>query len=86
MNFITLIGFIAGLCVTISVIPQILTIWKTKKVQNVSFLMFGILTFGVMLWVFYGILKRDIPIIISNSISLVLNLIMLYFIRRYQKK
>ena len=86
MNTITIIGFLAGICVTISVIPQIVTVWKTKKVQNVSLLMFSILTFGIMLWITYGILKNDIPIIITNSISLMLNLVMLYFIMRYRKK
>lgn len=85
MNIITLIGFAAGICITVAVIPQIITVWKTKKVQNVSLLMFGILTFGIVLWIIYGVLKNDIPIIITNCISLTLNIVMLYFIIRYKK-
>ncbi|MEO8515591.1 MAG: SemiSWEET transporter [Flavobacterium sp.] len=86
MDIISLIGFTAGICVTVSVIPQIITVWKTKKVQNVSLFMFVILTFGIMLWIIYGILKKDIPIIVTNSVSLLLNITMLYFIKRYEIK
>ncbi len=58
MDFITILGFVAGICVTISVIPQILKVWKTKKVKDISLLTFSVLTFGVALWVLYGILKK----------------------------
>lgn len=86
MDTSSFIGFIAGICVTVAVIPQIITVWKTKKVQNVSITMFGILTFGILLWIIYGVLQNDLPIIITNSISLTLNVVMLYFIKCYEKK
>lgn len=86
MNFIDILGFFAGICVTISVIPQILKIWKTKKVKDISLLTFSVLTFGVALWVLYGVLKNDLPIIITNSISLSLNILMVYFIIYYEKE
>lgn len=86
MNFIDILGFVAGICVTISVIPQILKIWKTKKVKDISLLTFSVLTFGVALWVLYGVLKNDLPIIITNSISLSLNILMVYFIIYYEKE
>lgn len=86
MNFIDLIGLFAGTCVTISVIPQIVKVWKTKKVKAISLLTFSVLTFGIMVWIIYGVLKNDLPIIITNSISLFLNLIMVYFIIYYEKE
>lgn len=86
MEFIDILGFVAGICVTISVIPQILKVWKTKKVKDISLLTFSILTFGVALWVLYGVLKNDLPIIVSNGISLSLNMIMVYFIIYYEKE
>ncbi|WP_163410778.1 SemiSWEET family sugar transporter [Flavobacterium ajazii] len=86
MNYIDLIGLFAGICVTVSVVPQIIKVWKTKKVKQISLLTFGVLTFGVAVWVIYGILKNDIPIIITNSISLILNLIMVYFLLNYEKE
>ena len=86
MNFTDILGFIAGICVMTSVIPQILKVWRTKKVKDISLLTFSVLTFGVALWVVYGILKNDLPIVITNSISLFLNLIMVYFIIYYEKE
>ena len=86
MNFIDIIGLFAGMCVTISVIPQIIKVWRTKKVKAISLLTFSILTFGIMVWVIYGILKNDWPIIITNSISLCLNLTMIYFLVYYEKE
>lgn len=86
MEFIDVLGFFAGICVTVSVIPQIWKVWKTKKVKDISLLTFSILTFGVALWVVYGVLKNDLPIIVTNSISLTLNLLMVYFIVYYEKE
>ncbi|MBP1221629.1 SemiSWEET family sugar transporter [Flavobacterium sp. 1355] len=86
MNITDVVGLFAGICVTISVIPQILKVWKTKKVRQISLLTFSVLTFGIAVWVVYGILKNDLPIIITNSVSLLLNLIMVYFIIYYEKE
>ncbi|MCV2485321.1 SemiSWEET transporter [Flavobacterium sp. SH_e] len=86
MNYIDIIGLFAGACVTMSTIPQIIKVWKTKKVKQISLKMFGILTFGIAVWVVYGILKNDFPIVITNSISLILNITMVYFILSYEKE
>ncbi|WP_343697779.1 SemiSWEET transporter [Flavobacterium sp.] len=86
MNFIDIIGLFAGGCITISTIPQIVKVWKTKKVKDISLKTFGILTFGIIVWIIYGILKEDLPIIITNSVSLCLNAIMIYFIIIYEKE
>ncbi|MWB96865.1 hypothetical protein GON26_21095 [Flavobacterium sp. GA093] len=86
MNLIDALGLFAGTCITLSVIPQIIKVWKTKKVKEISLKTFSILTFGIALWIVYGILKEDFPIIITNSISLFLNLIMVYFIIYYEKE
>ncbi|MNR54096.1 MtN3/saliva family protein [compost metagenome] len=67
-------------------IPQIWKVWKTKKVKDISLLTFSVLTFGVALWVLYGVLKNDLPIIVTNSISLSLNIVMVYFIIYYEKE
>lgn len=86
MNYIDIIGLFAGTCVTISVIPQILKVWRTKKVKAISLKTFSILTFGIGVWVVYGILKNDLPIIITNGVSFCLNLLMVYFIIYYEKE
>ena len=85
MDITTLIGIVAGVCTTIAVVPQIYKTWKTKKVMDVSIGMFIVLILGVALWTVYGVIKKDWPIIITNGISVVLNLWMLYYIVSYSK-
>jgi MtN3 and saliva related transmembrane protein len=85
MNWTDILGLTAGICVTVAVVPQIRKAWKTKKVKDISPLMFSILVFGVALWVVYGIVENDFPIIATNAVSLLLNGIMLYLMVRYSK-
>lgn len=72
MNFITFLGFAAATLTTISFLPQVIHTWKTKKTQDISLLMYTIITTGVLLWLIYGIFIRDLPIIAANSVTLIL--------------
>ena len=67
-----MIGFAAGFFTTVSFVPQITKIWKSKSAEDVSKKMFLAVAFGVSLWLVYGMLLQQWPIIIWNSISLVL--------------
>lgn len=84
MEYISIIGLVAGLCTTASVIPQIVKSWKTKKTADVSPLMFAILLIGIILWIIYGILKNDFPIIATNGLALVLNSVMIFCMLKYR--
>ncbi|RNL87222.1 hypothetical protein ED312_10445 [Sinomicrobium pectinilyticum] len=86
MDYIIILGLVAGVCTTIAVIPQIKKSWRNKEVEDISPLMFIILVTGLSLWTVYGIIKKDIPIILTNGTSLMLNGIMLYLMMRYRKK
>lgn len=86
MEWTDVLGLVAGICTTIAVIPQIKKTWQTKKAEDVSPGMFSILIFGVFLWVIYGITQRDMPIIVTNGVSLALNGMMLFLMLRYRKK
>lgn len=72
MNGITIVGFLAALCTTLSFLPQVIKIIKIKEAKDISFLMYAILIAGVLLWIIYGILKQDVPIIVANVITFVL--------------
>jgi len=80
-----IIGSLAGIFTTIAAVPQIIKALKAKKVNGVSPIMFKILILGVYLWTTYGILKSDIPIIVINGISVILNTIMLLLIIKCRK-
>lgn len=77
MEIEQLIGYTAGIFTTIAVLPQLIKSWRTKEMLDVSLLMFSILILGVGFWTVYGIIKNDLPIIIFNGISFLLNVSML---------
>lgn len=84
LEWTTIIGIAAGILTTAAVIPQIYKAWKTKKVQDVSPGMFIVLLAGLLLWVVYGVMKNDIPIIATNGLALALNGFMLFLMVRYK--
>lgn len=65
----TVIGTIAGILTSISMLPQLLKVLKEKDVENLSWGMIAVLLTGVSLWVVYGIMKEELPIILSNGFS-----------------
>ena len=80
-----ILGISAGVLTSISTLPQLIKILKEKEAKDVSLRMLIIMVTGVSLWIVYGSLKKDIPIIITNSLSLVLNTILLILRIRYGK-
>ena len=77
MDTANLIGLAAGLLTTISLVPQAMKIWKTKSAKDVSRKMFIAFCVGVALWLVYGILQEEMPIILWNAVSLALGLAIL---------
>lgn len=84
-TLIKILGLIAGACTSLAVLPQVITTFKTKKASDVSIFMFIVMLTGNVLWVFYGIFKSDIAIIITNLVTVVLNITMLIFKVRYKE-
>ena len=86
MDTTQLIGIGASIGTGISLLPQLLKIKKEKKAENVSLPMLGVLFAGLVLWIIYGCMKNDWIIIISNSVSGVLNAWIVVLSLRYKKK
>lgn len=78
------IGLAAGIFTGISMLPQLLKIIKQKKATEVSLGMIGVLLCGLALWVYYGFLKEDFPIIITNAFSFCVSSLVLFFKLRYK--
>lgn len=76
IQFISPIG---ALLTTISFIPQVLQVLKTKDVSGISLGMYIIFVLGVILWTAYGFILHDITIILSNGITTLLAGIILYY-------
>ncbi len=84
MDAITIIGLIAALFTTVSLFPQLVKVWKTKSTKDVSAVMFSLLCSGVFLWVVYGVLVKDMPIILANSLAFIQAIVILVFKVKYK--
>ncbi len=82
---IDLLGLLAGALTTIAFVPQLLKLYATKSGKDVSARMFLIFSTGVILWLVYGVLIRSAPIIIANSLTLLMSLIILALKLRYSR-
>ncbi len=77
MTLTTSIGLLAAFGTTTAFVPQVIQIIKTRDTKGISLFMYIIFTIGITLWLIYGLLLNDTPIIIANSITLVLALTIL---------
>lgn len=66
------LGYVAAFCTTASFLPQAILTIRTNDTESLSFGMYGLFTLGVLLWLFYGIEKKDLALIWANSITLIL--------------
>ena len=81
-----IIGLIAAAFTSTAFLPQIIKGHKTKKMDDVSFIMLFVLIVGISCWIIYGIHLKDWIIILANTVGLsfiVLTLVMkLYYDRK----
>jgi MtN3 and saliva related transmembrane protein len=71
-NLIELTGFIAAILTTFSFVPQVLHVWRTRSVADISLGMYSTYTFGIAIWLVYGVLIMSWPVILSNIVTLLL--------------
>ena len=70
MDSAEILGFAAGFLTTVAFIPQVVKIWKSKSAKDVSLPAFATFTVGIAIWIAYGIVKHDPPIILWNVVTL----------------
>ncbi|AXY01976.1 glutathione synthetase [Vibrio alfacsensis] len=68
----TILGYIAATCTTCAFIPQVMHILKTKDTSSISLGMYTIFILGVFLWMTYGFIVADLPVMLANAITLLL--------------
>ena len=79
-----ILGSIAAVCTTIAFIPQAIKTIRSKHTKDLSLGMYGLLNVGILLWLCYGILIKEIPVILANGITLIFTLIILALIIKYK--
>lgn len=77
MNLTDYVGSFAATCTTLAFIPQAIHSYQTRDLSGISLPMYTIFTAGVSLWLVYGLLKQDWPIIIANVITVGLSAMIL---------
>ena len=77
------IGIVAGILTSISMLPQLIKILKEKDAQNVSIVMIIVLISGLSVWIVYGVMREDWPLIVTNSFSVLVNTLILIFRIKY---
>ena len=85
-NAIKWVGIVAGIFTAISLLPQLIKLIREKKAEDISFFFLIILFCGLGLWVWYGFLREDIPIIATNSFSFVMNGVIIVLSARYKSR
>jgi MtN3 and saliva related transmembrane protein len=68
----TWIGMAAALLTTAAFAPQAIQAWRSRSTRDVSLAMFSMMVAGIALWLVYGILIDDLPLILANTVTLVL--------------
>lgn len=79
MDYVTLIGLLAGTLTTISFLPQVYRVWKSKSSKDISLGMYVIFCTGVFLWLVYGLSLQSLPIIAANTVTFILSFTILVF-------
>jgi MtN3 and saliva related transmembrane protein len=80
----TLLGLVAGTLTSIAAIPQLVKTLRTRHARDISIWQPLLLAIGVALWLVYGILIHDTPLILANIVPLACNILLTILKLRYR--
>ena len=73
-HYVELLGYCAAFLTTIAFLPQVIRSWKTRDLSGISLGMYSLFTFGVGLWLIYGLIIEKWPLILANALTFLLSL------------
>jgi MtN3 and saliva related transmembrane protein len=79
MDYVKILGLVAASLSTLSFVPQVIKTWQSRSAKDLSLAMFSLMFTATALWLIYGIIISDLPIIVANGLILILLTIILYF-------
>jgi MtN3 and saliva related transmembrane protein len=68
------IGYCAAFLTTIAFLPQAIRSWRSRDLSGISLGMYALFTFGVGLWLIYGLIIEKWPLILANAMTFALAL------------
>lgn len=80
-----IVGISAGICTAVSLLPQLVKLIRNKKAEDISLVYLFVLLTGLLLWIWYGWLREDMPVMATNTFSLILNLVIIVLGIKYKK-
>ena len=78
MPLIEIIGLIAATCTTVAFVPQVYKAMRHKSTADISLTMYLVLLVGLVLWLIYGLHHQSLAIILANTITGFLVILMLF--------
>ena len=84
MRIAVYLGYLAGFLTVASFLPQVVRTWRTKQTKDLSVGTFALLITAGALWITYGVLERDRPVIVTNVGMVALNCVILAAKLRYK--
>ena len=64
------LGLAAGTLTTLAFVPQVIKVWRTRAARDISLSTFAALAVGIVLWLAYGVLIGDLPLVAANGVTL----------------
>ena len=86
MDWIEFVGHVGAFLSSVTFIPQVYKVWKTRSVNDLSLTMMLIVFTSTLIWLVYGIALMLWPVIVANSIICFLSLLLIYFKFAFGKK
>lgn len=85
MDYIQIAGHIGAFLSSVTFIPQVYRVWKTKSANDLSMTMMIIVFTSTLIWLVYGVALMLWPVILANAIIAVLSLMLIYFKLTFKK-
>ncbi len=86
MTWIELVGHTGAFLTSVTFIPQVYKVWKTKSVNDLSLTMMFIVLTSTIIWLIYAVALMLWPVIVANSIVCFLSILLIYFKLAYTRK
>ncbi|PJE81783.1 hypothetical protein COU58_00455 [Candidatus Pacearchaeota archaeon CG10_big_fil_rev_8_21_14_0_10_32_42] len=83
MYFVEVLGYVAGILIIISMLPQVIKTFRLKSTKDISLMRTILYALGVFLWTIYGFIISNGPLMAMNSVGLILGITLLFQKLRY---
>ncbi|MGN6149966.1 MAG: SemiSWEET transporter [Rhizomicrobium sp.] len=67
------VGIVAAVLTTVAFLPQVIHTIRTRSTHDISLRMYSLYTVGIFLWLIYGLLLHDVPLIAANIVTFLLS-------------